>query len=134
MSKGKTTTVQEASLPAFQEAQFKELFGAAKGVAQQPFLPYTGPMVAGFSPDQVRQFHVTGKETIQMNTGYIDESFNEIMRQLMLSEQVWVYDGSQVKPITLNTTSLQFKTSVNDKLINYTIDFSYAFNKINDLR
>ena len=83
---------------------------------------------------QVRQFHVTGKETIQMNTGYIDESFNEIMRQLMLSEQVWVYDGSQVKPITLNTTSLQFKTSVNDKLINYTIDFSYAFNKINDLR
>jgi hypothetical protein len=59
MSKGKTTTVQEASLPAFQEAQFKELFGAAKGVAQQPFLPYTGPMVAGFSPDQLRQFQAT---------------------------------------------------------------------------
>jgi len=59
MSKGKTTTVQEASLPAWQEAQFKELFGAAKGVAQQPFLPYTGPMVAGFSPDQLRQFQAT---------------------------------------------------------------------------
>ena len=59
MSKGKTTTVQEASLPAFQEAQFKELFGAAKGVAQQPFIPYTGPMVAGFSPDQLRQFQAT---------------------------------------------------------------------------
>jgi len=59
MSKGKTTTVQEASLPAFQEAQFKELFGAAKGVSQQPFIPYTGPMVAGFSPDQLRQFQAT---------------------------------------------------------------------------
>jgi hypothetical protein len=59
MSKGTTTTVQQASLPAFQEAQFKELFGAAKGVAQQPFLPYTGPMVAGFSPDQLRQFQAT---------------------------------------------------------------------------
>jgi hypothetical protein len=59
MSKGKTTTVSEASLPAFQEAQFKELFGAAKGVAQQPFVPYTGPMVAGFSPDQLRQFQAT---------------------------------------------------------------------------
>jgi hypothetical protein len=59
MSKGKTTTVQEASLPAFQEAQFKELFSAAKGVAQQPFIPYTGPMVAGFSPDQLRQFQAT---------------------------------------------------------------------------
>ena len=59
MSKGKTTTVQEASLPAFQEQQFKELFSAARGVAQQPFLPYTGPMVAGFSPDQLRQFQAT---------------------------------------------------------------------------
>ena len=59
MSKGKTTTISEASLPAFQEAQFKELFGAAKGVSQQPFLPYTGPMVAGFSPDQLRQFQAT---------------------------------------------------------------------------
>jgi len=59
MSKGKTTTVSEASLPAFQEAQFKELFGAAKGVAQQPFVPYTGPMTAGFSPDQLRQFQAT---------------------------------------------------------------------------
>jgi hypothetical protein len=49
MSKGKTTTVQEASLPAFQEAQFQELFGRARGLSQQPFIPYTGPMVAGFN-------------------------------------------------------------------------------------
>ena len=82
----------------------------------------------------IRQFHVTGKEKIQMNTGFIDESFNEVIRQLMLSEQVWVYDGSEVKPITLDTKSVQFKTSVNDKLIDYTFDFSYAFNKVNDMR
>jgi len=83
---------------------------------------------------QIRQFHVTGKESITMNTGYIDESFNEIMKQLLFSEQVWVYDGSTVNPITLNTKSLQYKKSVNDRLINYTIDFEYAFNKINDIR
>ena len=83
---------------------------------------------------QVRQFQVTGKEKIQMNTGFIDESFNEVIRQLMLSVQVWVYDGTEVKPITLDTKSVQFKTSVNDKLINYTFDFSYAFNKVNDIR
>jgi hypothetical protein len=83
---------------------------------------------------QVRQFQVTAKEKIQMNTGYIDESFNEVMRQLMISEQVWVYDGTEVKPIILDTKSLEFKTSVNDRLINYTINFSYAYNKINDIR
>jgi hypothetical protein len=59
MSKGKTTTVQEATIPAFQEQQMKELFSRARGVAQQPFVPYTGPMVAGFSPDQLRQFEAT---------------------------------------------------------------------------
>ncbi len=59
MSKGKTTTVQEASLPAFQEQQFKELFGRARGLSQQPFIPYTGPMVAGFNPDQLQQFQAT---------------------------------------------------------------------------
>ncbi len=83
---------------------------------------------------QVRQFQVTAKEKIQMNTGYIDESFNEVIKQLMLSEQVWVYDGTEVKPIILETESLQFKKSVNDKLINYTMNFEYAFNKINDIR
>lgn len=59
MSKGKTTTETSASLPAFQEEQFKQLFAAAQGVAQQPFVPYTGPMVAGFSPDQLRQFQAS---------------------------------------------------------------------------
>ena len=83
---------------------------------------------------QIRQFHVTGKESITMNTGFIEESFNEVIRQMMLSEQVWVDNGTEVLPITLNTKSLQFKKSVNDRLINYTIDFEYAFNKINDIR
>ena len=59
MSKGSTTTSSEATLPAWQEAQFKELFSAGKGMAQQPFVPYTGPQVAGFNPDQLRQFQAT---------------------------------------------------------------------------
>ena len=83
---------------------------------------------------QIRQFHVTGKENMQVNTGFIDESFNEVIKQLMLSEQTWVYDGVDVKPITLNTKSLQYKTSVNDSLIQYSLEFEYSFNKINDVR
>ena len=59
MSKGKTRTETSQELPAWQQAQFQELFTKAKGVSQQPFLPYTGPMVAGFSPDQLRQFQAT---------------------------------------------------------------------------
>ena len=57
MSKGKTT--QSVSLPAYQEAQAKELFQAGKSLAGTPFVPYTGPRVAGFNPDQLRQFQAT---------------------------------------------------------------------------
>jgi hypothetical protein len=57
MSKGKST--QSVSLPAYQEAQAKELFQAGKSLAGQPFVPYTGPRVAGFNPDQLRQFQAT---------------------------------------------------------------------------
>ena len=53
-----STTTQQAVDPAT-AARYQELFGRAKGVAQQPFIPYTGPMVAGFSPDQLRQFQAT---------------------------------------------------------------------------
>ena len=57
MSKGSTTTTTE--LPEYQQQQQQELFQAAKGLAGQPFVPYTGPLVAGFSPDQLRQFEAT---------------------------------------------------------------------------
>ena len=41
------------------QARYEDIYGRAKGVAQQPFIPYTGPMVAGFNPDQLRQFQAT---------------------------------------------------------------------------
>ena len=57
MSKGATTT--EAVIPEYQKQQQRTLFGAAQAVANQPFVPYTGARVAGFSPDQLRQFQAT---------------------------------------------------------------------------
>ena len=83
---------------------------------------------------QTRQFQMQGQEKITVNTGYIDESFNEVIRQLLLSEQVYLDDGITVRPVVLDTNSLTFKTSVNDRLTNYTINLSFASNKINDIR
>jgi len=57
MSKGKST--QTITIPEYQQQQQQELFQAAKGLAGQPFIPYTGPRVAGFTPDQLRQFEAT---------------------------------------------------------------------------
>ena len=82
---------------------------------------------------QEKKFVANGKESITINSGFYDESFNEVVRQMLLSEQVWIYDGSSTLPINLKSNTLQFKKSVNDKLISYTISFEYAFDKINNI-
>ena len=83
---------------------------------------------------QNKVFNKTGIESLKLNTGFYPESYNEIFRQLTLSEEVWIkYDGDTL-PITVMSSSLNYKTSVNNKLINYTIDVEFSNNKINNIR
>ena len=49
----------------------------------------------------------------------------------MLTESAWIHEDSNVFPIVPTTTSLEYKTKLNDKLINFTVDFEYAYNEIN---
>jgi hypothetical protein len=69
-----------------------------------------------------------------VNTGYIDESLNDAVKELLLSDQAWTTIEGQVLPIDINTESLTYKNSVNDKLINYTLTFDFAFDTINNIR
>ena len=86
------------------------------------------------SKHQEKIFMANGKESITMNTGFYEESFNEVIRQMLLSEQVWVYDGTNTLPINLKSNTLLFKKAVNDKLISYTVSFDYAYDKINNIQ
>jgi len=93
-----------------------------------------GSPTYSLSKHQEKKFIANGKESITISTGFYPEDHNEIVRQMMLSEQVWVYDGTNTLPINLKSNSLQFKKSVNDKLISYTVEFDYAFDKINNIQ
>ena len=86
------------------------------------------------SKHQEKIFMSNGKESITINTGFYPENHNEIVRQELLSEQVWVDDLSNVLPINLKSNTLLFKKGVNDKLISYTISFDYAYDKINNIQ
>ena len=86
---------------------------------------------------QRTQFMVQGTDSITMNTGYISEDYNKVIEQLMLSEQVWatfITDTEEVRPLVPKTKSFTHKTQLNDKLIDYTIEFDIANNKINNIR
>ena len=51
-----------------------------------------------------------------------------------MSEQVWLEIGTETYPVVLKTSSIQEKTSVNDKLVAYTFEFEYASGKIQNVR
>jgi len=79
-------------------------------------------------------YNKQAKESIQLNTGYIDEGQFETIKQLMLSEQVWAKIDTQVYPVNVNTSSLTKKTKTNDKLVNYTLEMEFAYDVINSVR
>ena len=78
--------------------------------------------------------NTTAREVFTANTGFVAELMNEPFKELMLSEKVWATIDGIVNPVIVKDTQLQYKTSLNDKLINYTIEFEYAFDLINSIR
>ena len=83
---------------------------------------------------QRERYNTNAKSTITLNTGFVNDDFNSAIEELFLSEKVWIRWGGQTLPIIPTSKNLEFKTSLNDKLSNYTIDFEFAFNKINNVR
>ena len=85
-----------------------------------------------------RDFNVVGKESVTLSSGFLSEEYNEVFKQMMLSEKVWVTNVvnsvEQVLPINVKTSNITYKTSLNDKLVEYTFDFDNSFNVINDIR
>lgn len=73
-------------------------------------------------------------KTFTMNTGYVDEEYNDVLQQLLITEYAWITEDGQAYPIIPQTGSLAFKTSLNDKLIDYTLNFKYGFNEVNIIR
>ena len=85
-----------------------------------------------------RNFNVVANESISLSSGYLSEEYNEVFKQLMLSEKVWVTNiletGEQVLPINVKTSDITYKTSLNNKLVEYTIEFDKSFDTINNIR
>jgi hypothetical protein len=76
-----------------------------------------------------KQFNFNGTQKITCNTGWVDENYFELIQDLLIS-QVVLLDNI---PVTCKSTSSEMKTQLKDRNINYTINFEYNFNLINDV-
>ena len=83
---------------------------------------------------QQTRYNVNAQSKIKLNTGYILEDANSTIEELFLSRNVWIRFENKTLPVVPTSKEFTFKTSLNDKLINYTINFEFAFNKINNVR
>ena len=82
------------------------------------------------SVGQYKQFNFNGKQTIRLNTGYVPENYSELMQDLLLSETILL--GG--KPVIIKSQSMQIKSTLVDKLINYEVEFEYNYNLINTVQ
>lgn len=84
---------------------------------------------------QVVDFNKNGRIEYSLNTGFVDESYNPYIQELMLSEQVWLnITGTGVVPVKTTTSSVQYRTSLNDKMVNYTVGFEQSNDIISTVR
>lgn len=83
---------------------------------------------------QFKQFLVNSTENLTLNTGWVEEAYDEVIRQLLLSERVIIYDNGTKIAANPQRGGVTYQKEVNDKTINYTLSFDIAYNKLNNIR
>jgi hypothetical protein len=78
---------------------------------------------------QRQVFNANGKKMIRVNTDWVSESFKEVIQQLMLSERILI----NKKPAKLNTKNTELFKSINTHMINYQLEFEFAYDVINSV-
>lgn len=76
-----------------------------------------------------QSFNINSRNTLTLNTGFVDESYGEVMEEILMSEKVAVYEGGQWVAVVPDRGSINYQKSINDKTINYTMSFTYAFDQ-----
>lgn len=85
-------------------------------------------------PHPITTYNKNGKTSYSLSSGYYPERANSYFEQLLLSEDVWIEKNNKPVSVQVRTSNMTLKTSLNDNLIDYTIQFEEAFDYINNIR
>lgn len=83
---------------------------------------------------QFKKFDLHGKKNYVINSGLVSEGYNDSINELLLSEQVWLHIDNDVVPVNVLTSDVSYKTSLNDKLVQYTLELEQAYDLISTMR
>ena len=74
-------------------------------------------------------FNVNSRNTLSLNTGFVDQDYDETIEDILMSEYVAVYTNSNWVSAVPNRGSIEYQKSINTQLINYTMSFDFAFDE-----
>ena len=95
------------------------------------------PADPSYNPEndgQYKEFNMNATETIKLNTGWVGDNYANYIQELLLSERVHLLDydyNTDYNPVKVKNKSLQKQQSINDGMINYSLDFDFAYDLIN---
>ena len=65
-------------------------------------------------------------EVTNINSGYVSESYGNLIEDLILSPEVYHMDNDVLRSINIKTNSVKIKQKKVEKLINYSLSFEYS--------
>ena len=79
--------------------------------------------------NQRQTFNTNGTISYRVNTGWVDESFNSNIQQLLLSERILLNN----QPVKMKTKEFEKQKNINNKTINYVLEFEQSNDLINNV-
>jgi hypothetical protein len=74
-------------------------------------------------------FNVNSRNSLTLNTGFVDQDYDETIKDILMSEYVAVLENNQWIAVQPERGSIEYQKHINQKLINYTLTFNYAFDE-----
>jgi hypothetical protein len=84
---------------------------------------------ASLQNGQYQSFNINSRNSIRLNTGWVDENYDAVIEDILMSENVAILlDGNWVSA-NPQRGSVDYQKEVNQKVINYQLTFDIAFNE-----
>ena len=107
----------------------RQSFETEKRTYQPQLGTWEGSTLSYQSTDSsVLNYISDSRQSLSANTNWLTEDWNDILKQLLVSDELYWVDTKYnvLRPVTIATQSMTFKTGVVDKLIQYQFEFNFG--------
>lgn len=82
---------------------------------------------------QFKEYNKNGKTDFTIQSGWLNEDTNATIKEILLSNDIWMLENDVFIPLNLKTKNLTYQTRQKERLINYEFNFEYSFYEVNNI-